>query len=446
MIRLLVLAVMLASPLSAITIFGLRSDSHLVSFDSATPGTVADIGLVTGLSGGAGETTVGIDVRPVDGALYLFTVNTAQVMTTYTLNTSTAVATFIGATASGVAGLNTTAAHGIGFNPTVDRIRVANTNAENCRINPFNGSLAGNDTDLSPPGSSIVAVAYDRSFSGTTQSTLFAIDNGSDSLYIIGGPNGTPSPNGGVLTLFGALGINIVNDAGMDIDPSSGVCYAACTVSATLSLYSINLFTGAATSIGVIGAGGFNMKSIALQQLANAAPVITAPATQSTPQDTPLILTGVNGISIADGDSGVNPIELQIVANNGTVSFASFLGLTFVVGNGLDDIVIVCSGTLANLNAALATVTFEPATGFNGYAGISLAVSDGGAAGFGGGGSSTESVVVAVGDVPSNGGGGGDDESSCATSENSGLGLLLAALALIFAGRRMARRRLMPQV
>ncbi len=93
-------------------------------------------------------------------------------------------------------------ATGADFNPVVDRLRVVNFNQENFRINPNNGALSGDDTDLTftaPATGPVTAVAYDRNIApgppGTvappgTLTTLYGIDVGSDRLVVQGGVNG----------------------------------------------------------------------------------------------------------------------------------------------------------------------------------------------------------------------------------------------------------------
>src|SRR5215218_1253454 len=49
-------------------LIGLTSQNALISFDSATPGTVGATVPVTGL--GAGESLLAIDIRPATGQLY----------------------------------------------------------------------------------------------------------------------------------------------------------------------------------------------------------------------------------------------------------------------------------------------------------------------------------------------------------------------------------------
>ena len=100
---------------------------------------------------------------------------------------------------------------GYDFNPTVDLIRYVNTNDENARLNPLTGGLQGNDTDLTPAATATIIAKLTTATSTrrtitTPQSnnviptTLYTIDRNDSQLGIQGGINGTPSPNGGVIT------------------------------------------------------------------------------------------------------------------------------------------------------------------------------------------------------------------------------------------------------
>jgi hypothetical protein len=262
-------------------IYGITPGNILIRFDSATPGTIAASAAVTGL--GANETIRGIDFRPRTGQLYAVTVTTGSVansvLKSYVINPLTAQATLVGATAVALAGAADLPS-GVDFNPTVDRIRYVNTNDENARLNPNNGSLAGNDTDLTPFATSdIIAEAYDRNFDRQTiaapannaiPTTLYGINRGSSTLVLQGSIDGTSSPNGGAITNVGPLGffLHATHDGGFDIVPGSGPqrAFAALTDDndGLTRLYTINLATGAATSVGLIGNGLSQLYGIAI--------------------------------------------------------------------------------------------------------------------------------------------------------------------------------------
>ncbi|MGV3614364.1 MAG: DUF4394 domain-containing protein [Fimbriimonas sp.] len=191
-----------------------------------------------------GVDIIGLDDRPANGDLIALGSDNRL----YTIDLGASSATVIGATAfePGVTGN----AVGFDFNPVVDRLRIIGDDGQNLRVNPNNGVLAATDTSISDVNADIVAVAYTNNFAGATTTTLYGIDANSDSLVRVGGENGTPSPNGGVTTTVGALGINVGADASFDI-ATSGEAYLA----SGGTIYRINLTSGAATPIGQMDAG-----------------------------------------------------------------------------------------------------------------------------------------------------------------------------------------------
>ena len=253
------------------TLFALNEANQLVRFDSATPGTLEATLAFTGL--GAGETLRGIDFRPETSELFAVSVATGSaansIVHTYVVNTTTGTLTVVGQTAAGLAGAADVPT-GFDFNPTVDRLRYGNTSNENARLNPNNGSLAGNDTDLTytaPATGPIIASAYDRNFANTPLTTLFAIDRGASRLVVQGGVDGTGpgGPNGGAITAIGVLGVTLsaTADGGFDIENTSGTAFAALTASDNLTrLYTIDLTSGAATVVGNIGTGATGIRSL----------------------------------------------------------------------------------------------------------------------------------------------------------------------------------------
>ena len=240
------LAIATALSVRAETIVALTAANHLLSFDSATPGTITSNVQVTGLQ--TGETLLGIDFRPATGALYAL----GSTSRLYELNTTTGAAKLIGPGAFTPALSGTR--FGFDFNPTVDRIRVTSDADQNIRLNPDTGAVAATDTNLqfaagdphAGANPNVVGSAYSNNFAGATVTVLYDIDSGVDALVI------QNPPNGGTLNTVGALGIDASNDVGFDISGVTGAAYA--TISP--NLYSINLQSGLATLIGVIGGPG----------------------------------------------------------------------------------------------------------------------------------------------------------------------------------------------
>jgi Domain of unknown function (DUF4394) len=236
---------------------GLTSTGNLVTFDSATPGTINSNVAITGLQ--AGETLLGIDRRPANGLVY----GLGSTSRLYTINTTTGTATAVSATPFAPALTGT--AFGFDFNPVPDRIRVVSTDTSNFRLNPNDGTLVGTDTLLAyAAGDSgagvmprVVGSAYTNNVNGAAVTTLFDIDSNRDVLVMQGGPSGTPSPNGGVLTTIGTLGFNTSDLVGFDVSGISGIAFASLTppTGGASQLFTINLATGSATLVGTIGSG-----------------------------------------------------------------------------------------------------------------------------------------------------------------------------------------------
>jgi len=305
---------------------GVIAPNTLITFDTSSPGT----GTFLPISGlGANQTVRGIDVRPAGGQLYAVAATTGSannsVLSTYRVDPGTGAATFVGATAAALAGAADVPT-GWDFNPVVDRIRYVNTNDENARIDPNNGALAANDTDLTPAATStIVAAAYDRNQAGAAATTLFVIDRNDSQLALQGGVNGTPSPNGGLITDIGALGfaLSASADAGFDIAPS-GIAYAALTsaADALTRLYTVNLTTGAATAVGPIGIGASEVRSLAILPEPPAPPA--PPPTPPAPPDlTPPVVLAVAPQSARLGSVSRRRVAIRFSCNEACTASAT---------------------------------------------------------------------------------------------------------------------------
>ncbi len=261
------------------TIFAIDTSNRLLSFDSAAPSTVTFINNGAPISGlQVGDELLGIDFRPVaidspaaafDSVLYGVSVsnNFAPLYRLYTINTATGEATPVGL--GGQFKLNG-GALGVDFDPVADRLRIVSAVAENLRVDPNDGSLTATDTPLAyVAGDSgfgleptVVGAAYTNNFGGAAVATLYGIDSGRNVLVRQGGPNGTPSPDGGELTTIGSgLGVKTTNEVGFDISGSTGVAYASLStvigpLDPSSGLYTVDLATGDSTRVGTIGPSG----------------------------------------------------------------------------------------------------------------------------------------------------------------------------------------------
>lgn len=275
---------------------GLTTTNQLVQFDSSNPLQGSSIMSISGLA--LNERLLGLDARPTTGLLY----SISDAGKLYTLDAASGVATFVanltaGAPAAGggaFTGLSGTS-FGIDFNPVPDlaqvapSLRVVSNAGQNLRIN-VNGSNAGQtfvDTALNGASSTIVASAYTNNDTNpATGTALYGIDTRADALFT------TAAPNGGTMTKVGDLGTDAIGVSAFDVS-ASGVAYAALTDGDTARsmLYSINLSTGAATSLGWFGVNGN-----ALQ-----APLVGLTAAAAVPEPTTvaLMLAGLGLIGLS---------------------------------------------------------------------------------------------------------------------------------------------------
>ncbi len=241
--------------------------TSLITFDTALPGTLRSSVSITGVD--ATQTLAGLDVRPLNNALYALGYNAsaasganAQV---YTLNAVTGVATPVGAAVRLTLG---TGSIGFDFNPTTDRIRVVGANRNNYRLNPLTGELVATDGTLFYSGNasrpSVGALAHTNSFAGATATSTTTIYDYDEALNTLNtqAVSFTPLVDG-QLTRVGSSGISVnATTPTVDLDIySTGVglntayLVANTGTSANTSLYTVNLTTGAATLVGPIGNG-----------------------------------------------------------------------------------------------------------------------------------------------------------------------------------------------
>ncbi len=108
----------------------------------------------------------------------------------------------------------------------------------------------------------------------------------------------------------------------------------------------------------------------------NTAPVNTVPATRTVNEDTPLAFAGANTISVADAQTNVVSTALS-VTNAGTLT-VTLQGAASISAGGNGTSSLTISGTQADINATLATLTYQGASNFNGAAVLTVTSTDGG--------------------------------------------------------------------
>jgi Domain of unknown function (DUF4394) len=248
---------------------------------------------VTGIT--AGERLIGIDGRPATGQLMGLGINpVANTGSFYLIDPQTGATTVVG-TASAIAFVDAggspidfpDSSWGFDFNPMVDRARIVSATGLNFRVNPINGapvdgdlggaagSVAGVNTDGSINGligAGIGGAAYANNISGTTFTTLYTLDPAGNRLAIQNPPNAGTQTAPRAVTLNG-VPFDFDSVAGFDIPP--GVNAPAANAEAVgegyasmgaglVSLYRIDLPTGAAQLIGSVGNGSTAIEGLAV--------------------------------------------------------------------------------------------------------------------------------------------------------------------------------------
>ena len=232
---------------------GISANGKLVVFRSSDPEAATSV-KIRGLQ--KKEKLLAIDVRPLNGQLY----GLGSTSRIYTINRSTGQAT---AVAGPLNPLLDGESFAFDFNPVVDRIRIVSDSGQNLRVNPDTGAIAAVDAGLAYAGGDpnfatipgVVACAYDNNDNNpaTTSTTLYNIDATRD-ILVVQNP-----PNAGTLNTIGALGVDVSDVAGFDVSGSTGIAYAGLIVKdgnkkrLRTTLFTVNLATGATTSLGRIG-------------------------------------------------------------------------------------------------------------------------------------------------------------------------------------------------
>ena len=102
-----------------------------------------------------------------------------------------------------------------------------------------------------------------------------------------------------------------------------------------------------------------------------------------------------NLISTSDSDAVSNPVQITLSVSHGTLTLSQTSGLSFSTGsNGSASMTF--TGTLTNVNSALAGLVYQPATGFHGTDTLTLTDNDQGNTGLGKAESATSTVSISA--------------------------------------------------
>lgn len=254
--------------LSEASLIGLQGSETLVFFNAADTATTTSL-TVTGLlptSAGTPEALIGIDFRPENGLLYGITLEDSV----YTIDPTTGAATLVSTLAIAFPGGS---ASGVDFNPVADRLRLVSRAGDNFRVNVDTGETFEDTpyayvdgTDTTP---FVSGVAYTNSLATATSTQLYGIDYEQDSLVLVS------NPNAGEVSTVGLLGpleededgepvktVDFGQFIGFDILSDFDGDNLAFALTGS-DLYTIDLSTGLATSVGTVGDGSFDFVGLA---------------------------------------------------------------------------------------------------------------------------------------------------------------------------------------
>lgn len=359
----------LESRIAPARVFAVTSADHLISFESTDPEVILTDVTITGIPGGAD--IEGIDFRPANGLLYAMGSNSRL----YTLDPTTGVAT-------PVAAVFTPAVSGtefaFDFNPATDRIRVVSADTrEFFRLNPNLGTVVGGAVDALVGATGASGLAFTKNFGTGEGSRGYLINSNSDTLGIIGVLGTTPAETDGTVTTLGELGFNVTGAVGFDIGRVLGLetTLASFTVNGQQGLYTVDLETGNASFLGLIGTGSTTITDIAISPVETTRAVTIAANGRSatyTDLDGDLVtvtvtkgtLSAGNFTLRAEGSGSAGILELldltssQFLGTNVTISAKRLtqsgdgqVNVGYIKATGQDLGVVKVTGDLARIDA-----------------------------------------------------------------------------------------------
>jgi hypothetical protein len=248
--------------------YGLTANDRLLTFSSSNPCDVDRSVRIRGLA--PGESLIGIDIRPANGALYAVG-ERRDLARLYTIDPATGWATFVADLRSATTGEKirlTGDRFGFDFNPTADALRIVSSAGQNLRVLPSDRLVMGvqrltgdtfvdgtlSDAPITatprPTVRGVAGAAYlNPDNDPATGTTLFDIDARRDLLAI------QNPPNDGTLTAVGDLGRDVGRRLGFDIaaDNSAWAAVRGHGRCGSSLLAQVDLATGDLDVVGAIG-------------------------------------------------------------------------------------------------------------------------------------------------------------------------------------------------
>jgi hypothetical protein len=390
---------------------GIAADSGSISFyiwdqTSGSAGGTADVstrGGSTAYSSNAGSAS--ITVTAVNDAPVVATTGSALAYTENGAATAVDPGLTVGdADSTHLAGATVTIS--AGFASSEDTLAFTNQNGISGSWNPGTGvlTLAGSATVAQYQAAlrSIVYVNSSDNPSTTTRTVSFVVDDGSANSTAatrnigITATNDAPvitSNGGGPTTAVNVAENSTAVTTVTSSDVDGGTASYSITGGADAALFAIDGSTGALTFVSARnfesptdaggdnvydvtvqvsdGAGGTDTQDIAVTVTnVNEAPVNAVPGTQTVAEDTPL---AIGGLSVADVDGNLSTLQLSV--GNGSITVTLSGGAT-ISGGANASATLTLAGSSAQINAALATLSYQGNADFNGSDTLTVLATD----------------------------------------------------------------------
>ena len=308
--------------------------------------------------------------------------------------------------------------------PTING--TATTRALTVTLNDGGNSGSGGAQSASRAGTITITAATDAPVIGGAGNTRSYAENGAavtlESALTVNDADDTQIASGSVTISAGFTAgdtLTWTNQAGISAGYNAGTGVLTLSGNATLATYQALLasvaysstsedptatsasrtITWSLTDANSDGAGAGTGTATTTVNLSavNDAPVNAVPGAQSTNENTALVFSSPNGnlISIGDVDAAAVTVQLQLGVTNGTLTLAGTAGLTLTAGaNGSAS--MTYQGSVADLNVALAGMSYTPTASYSGPATLTIVTSDLGNTGSGGTLTDTDTVAITV--------------------------------------------------
>jgi len=324
--------------------------------------------------------TTGATGQPLSPAVVVDIEDTfGNVVTSNTSSVTIAVASGPGGFATG----STTSVSAAGGVATFSNLML-NT-AGNYTLSVTDGTLTGvTSTSITVGVSPPVITAPATALVNENGSLVFSASNGNalslaDSGIGLNADSLTMSVSQGTLTLGTTNGL--VFSSGSNGAASFTVKGTVTNIDAALSsvTYQPNANYAGSDSLAISASDPGDSKSASTSvalTVSPGVPAITAPVSAVLSENGSLVFSSSNGNAISFVDAGPGADSLTLTVTHGTLTLTTTTGLTFTGSNGSASFTV--TGSVANLNAALNGLTYQPATRYSGSDSLAVSLTDAG--------------------------------------------------------------------